>query len=240
MNLTKVTVTGADDSIKPEALFELSRKFPFAEWGILIGQSATDAGCLRFPSWDWLRRLIRLAEAQPLPISAHVCGRWVRSICANNWSHLEYSRGELLSVARRIQLNFHGLRHEFQASSLERLTGTRFTGKQFIFQLDGINDPWLRVAREFGVNGVGLHDCSHGAGIMPESWPAPLYPLVGYSGGLSPENVAEQLKLIEQVAPEAPIWIDAETRVRSNNDKQFDLQRVEAFLAAAAPFAVPF
>ena len=31
--LDRVTITGADDSVRPTDLLELSREFPFVEWG---------------------------------------------------------------------------------------------------------------------------------------------------------------------------------------------------------------
>ena len=36
MKLTKVTLTGADDFTDPKRLIEISREYPFVEWGILF------------------------------------------------------------------------------------------------------------------------------------------------------------------------------------------------------------
>lgn len=44
---------------------------------------------------------------------------------------------------------------------------------------------------------------------------------MGYAGGLGPENINEQLYRISSVA-KGPIWIDMETRVRSQYDLDFD------------------
>ena len=38
MKLTRVTITGADDSVEPRALAELSEAFPFVEWGLLMSK----------------------------------------------------------------------------------------------------------------------------------------------------------------------------------------------------------
>ena len=46
MKLQYVTMTGADESVDPKALIELSKEFPFVEWGILIGSQSG----MRFPS----------------------------------------------------------------------------------------------------------------------------------------------------------------------------------------------
>jgi len=58
----------------------------------------------------------------------------------------------------------------------------------------------------------------------------------GYAGGLGPENLAEQLPLIGQAAGDCRIWVDMESRVRSDNDRQFDLAKVRKCLEIAKPF----
>ena len=50
--LNKVTITGADDETPIVALIELSAKFPFVEWGILV--SLKSEGGPRFPSRVWM------------------------------------------------------------------------------------------------------------------------------------------------------------------------------------------
>ena len=50
--VTKVTVTGADDSVDVDGLIDLSKEFPFVEFGILLSKSS--AGSARFPSGLWL------------------------------------------------------------------------------------------------------------------------------------------------------------------------------------------
>ena len=36
--LNKVTVTGADDSIDINKMFDIQEKYPFGEWGILLSE----------------------------------------------------------------------------------------------------------------------------------------------------------------------------------------------------------
>jgi len=80
MNLTRVTFTGADDSVDPWDLVKLSQKYPFIEWGILM--STTSAGSPRFPSTEWQDELANVARKYPLNLSAHICGKLLRSIFA--------------------------------------------------------------------------------------------------------------------------------------------------------------
>lgn len=73
---------------------------------------------------------------------------------------------------------------------------------------------------------------------MPEIWPNPIENC-GYAGGLTPENVKEQLCLIKNLVGEnGSIWIDAESSLRGYD--QFDLGKVEEFLINSLPFVAEF
>jgi hypothetical protein len=83
-----------------------------------------------------------------------------------------------------------------------------------------------------------LFDLSHGAGVLPETWPKPLTIPCGYAGGLSPEIVARQIERVSALVGDKHIWIDAETKLRSPNDLLFDLEKVRTFLEVAKPWVV--
>lgn len=103
--------------------------------------------------------------------------------------------------------------------------------KEIIFQFDGANRPIIDLALEKGVNCSTLFDMSHGAGVLPKEWLVPVEGIrCGYAGGLSPENVVEQIKLIESKVGDYELWIDMETQIRSNNNQQFDLGKVVSVL----------
>ena len=75
--LDVVTVTGADDNTRPEELASLAQKFPFVEFGILVGNHP---GTPRYPSATWRDDLSDVAvRNRSLHLSAHLCGRWVES-----------------------------------------------------------------------------------------------------------------------------------------------------------------
>jgi phosphoribosylanthranilate isomerase len=135
----------------------------------------------------------------------------------------------------RIQLNFHAITHTIDASGFVAVLQRR-RETQFIFQLDGVNHSILAVAENSGINAVPLFDLSGGIGVLPREWPRASGKYFGYAGGLSPENLAQQIDRIGKVCGEVPIWIDVETRVRSEEDRLFDLRKVEAFLKIAEPF----
>lgn len=236
MKLDRVTITGADDSIDPSDLLLLSRQYPFVEWGILVSRSHSFLP--RWPSPRWIQAL-QLCTQTPrkMNLSLHVCGTLVRNLLMGE---NEVPR-EYLAGFERVQLNFHGetLPHN-RRLFLDALLA--FGDRQIIFQVDGANG--LERLREIwhadpagDFNGVPLFDLSHGAGVSPGSWPEPIAPGVyhGYAGGLGPENIVEEIGRIAQVAGDARVWVDMETKIRSSRDRIFDLTKVEAVLEACAP-----
>ena len=78
MKINQVTLTGADDSVRPAHLIEISREYPFVEWGLLFSKS--QQGTARFPSLNWLQELNHVAEGQNLNLCAHLCGLGVRDL----------------------------------------------------------------------------------------------------------------------------------------------------------------
>ena len=81
-----------------------------------------------------------------------------------------------------------------------------------------------------------LFDLSGGAGTLPKKWPQARNFYCGYAGGLSLDNLSEQLKLIEKSVGDRTIWIDVETHIRSEDNKVFDLEKAERFLEIAKPY----
>lgn len=251
-----MTITGADDTVPPEMLAQLSGKFPFVEWGILV--SASNVNTPRYPSPKWMAMLADLMQGaeNPPKVSVHVQGRWLRKLMIGESDELVAGGGRLLKFAQRVQLNFHGGTVEWDETAfLMALMGFPLTrgAKQFIFQLDGYQGgAILERVRRYG-HGLDLapfYDTSHGAGMLPEAWPASNRDLlalradlrVGYAGGLGPDNLKEQIPLIARAAG-APFWIDMETKVRSgfllsseHRSDHFDLDKVVKALEACEPF----
>ncbi len=242
--LEKVTITGADDSVKPEELIKLSQEFPFVEWGILLSEKRE--GSKRFPSRNWKQALAEIVDDHglddPVQLSGHLCGQYVRSLAVGVNG---FSFDPILGWAKRLQLNFHAeplvvdtLPFVCMLSAICEDNGHGMS-REIIFQIDGLNDRQYHVARSHGIPAVPLFDLSHGGGIIPATWPAPLDDrLPGYSGGLGPENLADQILNIRDAAGDRPIWIDMETKVRSDNDRQFDIGKVRACLEIASHWMV--
>ena len=240
MKLDRVTITGADESIEPKHLEEISTEYPFVEWGILISSKRTPVGYPRFPSWKWLggiRDLMTLHtdanKKNDIRWSAHLCGDIVRTLATKAEWAFPLS---LLDGFQRIQLNFHGEELKFDNFFPEMLM---FHEKQFILQMDNVNDHILPIVRKRNIDAVPLFDGSHGAGILPGSWPKPIEGIYnGYAGGLGPNNLKKQMDKIAEAAGDAHIWIDMETKIRSDNDKLFDLDKVTQCLDIAKDYIV--
>lgn len=231
--LTKVTMTGADDSIKPSDLIKLQMRYPFVEWGILVSQKGF--GNRRFPSEAWLQELTQYTT---LKLSCHLCGQYVQDFLNGNPTAVKklQERSDIWNQFLRVQLNTHGFRHDFNPTKLIDLLNM-FDGHEFIFQYDNKNQHILDEIQQHASNISILYDLSHGAGELPTEWPE-LHPSLscGYAGGLSDLNVVGQIKKIEKIVLDSQIWIDAETHIRSNNDMQFDLTLVDNFLKNSEPF----
>lgn len=241
MNLTKVTITGADDSVNPFDLIEISKKYPFVEFGILLSKKHIAAGAPRFPTTNWTSSLGCYAHKHGIKLSAHICGKWVRDIMVGDWAILNEGHIVLLNACDRIQFNFNAATHAFDADAFLDHVGKiqmRMELSQYIFQHDGVNNHCLKAAERAGMNAVPLFDLSGGTGALPLHWPSSsgFDHGCGYAGGLSPENVADQLAKIEKVCGDKEIWIDVETKVRSADNLHLDLGKVDAFLRAASGF----
>jgi hypothetical protein len=230
MKLTRVTITGADNTTNPADMVALTKEFPFVEWGILYGTNTLSDPRPRFPDAEHIRALEDALLNVDGVLSAHMCGKYVRDLCiSGNESALTG-----LGHYQRVQLNFHGQFHKAHPLLPEIINSHK--NKRFILQCDGANDSGVVEICKTTLSGP-LFDRSGGAGILPDSWPT-AWPetFCGYAGGLSPWNVIGELEKIAVAAGDEQIWIDTETRVRTDDDKELDMELVGQFLEAASNF----
>lgn len=232
MGLRLVTITGADDSTPVDWIDEMSDKYPFIEWGILV--SRKQMGSYRFPSRDWCDKLVEIPRGGRF--SMHVCGAWVRWLLSGelNWEDLP----SVKEIAERVQINTHAELHEINSTGfvgkIEELEGQ---GLEWIFQSDGVNGEISHMVHGLGFKTSLLFDKSGGAGILPKEWPVPKKPFwCGYAGGLGPDNVIEQIRKIEKITDDRPYWIDMERRVRTDDDSKLDRIKVEKVLKLCSDY----
>ena len=230
--MTKVTITGADDSIDPIELIKLSEKFPFVEWGILFSKNRQ--GSPRYPSVDWIDELSKLKTNGEVNFSAHICGDYTKDFFNG---HFSFEKNHKLGLFKRVQLNFNSSKYEYNLAYTFDII-TRFPNIEFIFQYNKANEKMIGKFIGNKVKNISfLYDSSGGRGIAATQY---LYPLegyyTGYSGGLSPLNIEDCIKEINRVSIAQKIWIDMESGVRSNNDELFDLDKVKRCLEISGKY----
>ena len=252
MRIDRVTMTGADDRTDPLALLDLSRRYPFVEWGILLSERR--AGTARYPGPDWVRELLGISPYQEgARFAAHLCGttmrRFVEAFSApveteqDGWlAPFGLGIAEYDSFFGRTQVNFDQGREGFDEARLATLIRrwkVRTRG-DLITQHNAENtDLWPVLQSADRADGRGprhqlLMDASGGRGVSPETWPRPIAGVpCGYAGGLGPDTILADLDRIAETVGDGVIWIDMEGRLRDASDR-FDLDRVETVLSAVA------
>ena len=242
--LTGVTISGVDGEIRGPDILDLSRKYPFVEWGILASKSRS--GTPRYPYRRWRDELVGALEPwrREVKLSLHLCGAMARTFAESNdeaprsQDHLDlfeeidrYDRAQINGPVSHAAL-WNAGQH---ARSTEFILQTR--------SVEAIQEN-AALARASTMTSL-LFDPSGGEGIRATLWPAPPEGvLMGYAGGITPETVEDVVsELMRQswtkhrpdVSPEdPPYWIDMESGVRT--DDHFDLAKVREVLRRAAPF----
>nr|MBQ0090957.1 hypothetical protein [Candidatus Enterousia merdequi] len=95
-----------------------------------------------------------------------------------------------------------------------------FAQIEFIFQYNEKTKKAVQKMHRTGANFSLLFDASGGNGVLPDAWHKPIYKNhpMGYSGGLSVDNVMENLNTINKLVPQdSSIWIDAEGKLKTKD-----------------------
>ena len=234
MNITKITLTGADNTTSQAELLSLVQQFPFVEFGILFSEKRI--GEPRYPTSDWLKCLSHLnnANQNKIKLSAHLCHGFSHDVTVNgNISFME----TLAESFGRIQLNFRDNDDVNIHVLNERLFEfhARCPETKVIIQHNHNN---LQICNKLyksqgNYNYIQfLFDASEGKGKTPERWPNPVWNAdYGYAGGLATigNNFSEQLEAINEAAGNSSIWLDMESGVRGNMD-EFNLSKAASIL----------
>lgn len=215
MNEPFLTITGADDRFDTLSLAFLMRDLGVqdVEWAFLI--SAKQAGCARYPTWEWLRSVVASANHHSIfpRIALHLCGRIARGFA--DGLVLPSILEEL--APSRIQINGWEPAHETDSLWLQ----AKKYGVPMILQCRS-EQTLQQVCEDVERVGSGtsvLFDVSGGSGRSPERWPErpPIAPgvRVGYAGGITPATVRN---VLSQLGPREGMWIDCESGVRTNDE----------------------
>ncbi|MDD9900990.1 MAG: hypothetical protein OXT65_08435 [Alphaproteobacteria bacterium] len=227
MRLKYCAITGADDNVAINDLAAIEKEFPFVEWAILW--MPEKAGTQRFPTAQWIADFKQ--QCPDSHASLHLCGSALVDFA-------EGRKVDAMAGFKRIQLNLKfdnaGERIDLQELAAQVKAHPNV---EFILQYtEDKKDTLLPLFKDIP-NHALLFDASAGTGISPDKWSAPVEGhFCGYAGGLGPENIAENLKMIAAVTPADYLtWIDMESKVRT--DDQFDLTKVRQVLEKAKKYA---
>jgi phosphoribosylanthranilate isomerase len=219
MNYTQpiyVTLTGVGNNTDLRELADLSLEFPgVVEWGVLM--SSKKAGEPRYPTLKKIEQIINL----PTRFSLHLCGDYARQV--NGLGNCKDVQAIITPNVRRIQVNSKDYTLQYCYYFRQQI------GRPVIIQWREKQWPIGEWVEKFD----WLYDCSGGTGKKPESWPIAEngFSMLGYAGGIGPDNVMEVVKTLRATADRgAWFWIDMETQLR--NEECFSLKKCRQVLKA--------
>lgn len=202
-----LTITGLDERTDMGQIVELSERFPI-EWGILFSPNRQGIST-RYPTYETLKNIYDVAGNHGLRLSAHVCGKYSRSIMDG-------------SIAKNTIPLEHFSRTQVNALSYDVEALLNYAGDTPVIA------QW-RVGEDFNhadprVN--WLYDTSGGKGLTPTIWPKNTsLDIAGYAGGIKMSNIVEVSREIASRSPR--YWIDIESGART--DDWLDLVLVERY-----------
>ncbi len=235
------TLSGVDHTVPFDPLFELTQRYGFIEYAVLVtNHNYTGGKCKpRYPDCSWINDFAQRVHEynndaydryDPIKVAIHVCGNLLHDQLIEDLetdNPLFDKLPLLYQVASRIQLNINGAEHRFVsvASLVRQMIAD---GKQVILQYNGLNDQlfdYLISDKSIDHSKLTvLIDKSRGTGIVDKNMRAATHVLdklpdsvIGYAGGLSSSNIEQVLESVidHHLQIARPINIDSETNLRS-------------------------
>lgn len=205
-----ITFTGLDARTDLQRAADLAQRYP-VEWAVLFSPKRQGLEP-RYPDGETQARILwNRVMASSRGVAAHLCGEHSRRVMLRQKLDVPVDLGHF----RRVQVN-HQHPDATDITCLQRGWGCTC-----IAQTRGAFPDDDRIS--------WLFDRSGGTGTPPEFWPR--HPgggrLVGFAGGIGPDNVLEVLARIDS---DGPYWIDMETGIRT--DDWLDLDKCEAVCRA--------
>ena len=244
MNLRYITCSDPREHNSIESIFKLAR-LPRAEIAVQCHPSKMSDG---MPRNIWFRELLResVQLSKPINMAIHINSEWANDICVNGripetileWMKLKWHNKPLI---KRIQINMpKQTAIDFNPDYVAAIISWEFPKQEFIFQYNNKTKDAIEKLHKTQVPFSLLFDASGGRGIAPNQWQKPIYENhpMGYSGGLSPDNVIRNLREIGKQNPgDSEIWIDAEGQLKSSDmfdeKPKFDVDLARAYINRA-------
>ncbi|MDW9481231.1 hypothetical protein GOB57_21540 [Sinorhizobium meliloti] len=226
------TFTGIDGRTDLDRVAELSSVYPFLEFGILLSRTPGDKDP-RYPEFNDIRRIVDTLSGRAR-LALHVCGRAVGEFVREPVEGASYAGSDIEDLIAagigRVQLNFNFERAGLSLSELEG--AVRRTSAKVITQHFGANR--LVSSGISAPNHQVLYDASGGNGVVADGYEKPFSgKYTGYAGGIGPENAVCTATTIQTLTGAQEVWIDMESRVRT--DGYLDLDKCERVASSIAP-----
>jgi hypothetical protein len=213
MPLTNCSLIGIDEATPLVELAVVSDMYPYAEWGFLYSPKRQGTPG-RYPSVARIQRAFKELPAY-VRVALHVFDSGIHQLFDG-----EPVVSGLLDQVRkrggRVQLNFDGAATGFEPDRLQDFLLVR---PDVVFITPHSASGVTRALAGVDNHAV-LLDTSPGRDVTPQAWPSPIQSMLcGYTGGLGPENLAQQLPRIYEVVGKAEFWINLESRLRDEHDR---------------------
>jgi len=233
--IERVTFTGADNSVHPVELAQISEEYPWVEWGILF-PSATE-GFSRFPNFNWVSELERLKKVLPtdreenpwtMNLSMHLCEPMVYQLVTEGLPLFHVMREHNIpKIFSRAQINTHGMKYKINEFFIKEME--RHPEIEFILQVDEGNHFMYDLELE---NVAVFQDFSSGAGVFENTWLDFGDRKYGYSGGLNINTLPQAVEVWDK-RDKVINWIDMESGIRTQG--KFDLAKVKEVIEYIEP-----
>lgn len=239
MNIQTITCSGPNEKVKLAGLLRLFTANSIAEMGVQCSGKTTSVGTERY---EWIKQLFIDAGRiqQNLRAALHINTEWCEDFCRGNvareLSEFMAFRHNGAPFFSRIQLNFSLPRNQTITDRINPKDVAdvilSYPSTRFILPCNIKTIGFIEKVAEFNVVFDVLYDSSFGEGISPDRWEAPVFKdrFQGYAGGLSPENIVENLDKISQVVPTGTdIFVDAEGNLKDEAGA-FDLAKARRYI----------
>lgn len=227
MNQLKlVTFTGVDTQTNLDEIRDIALLAPnyLTEWGILLSTSENkmfdDA---RYSSVKDIERIAshlqKYKDSGLINLSLHVCGKESKLLLEQS---PQSKALELMNLFNRVQINVI-----FDNKTLDqyRALSQKYNSTVFITQHNRKNQKFLKEIDNWDyANTHVLVDSSGGRGVLGQWERVSFNGLLGYAGGLGPDNIIQEYNKINNIA-EKLYWIDMEGKIRT--DGNLDLNKVK-------------
>lgn len=240
MQLRYITCSDPRENTPVEDILQLSQIAPNVEIAV---QAHPSKMSFDMPRRKWFENLLKESLSMPTApnLAVHVnldwCDKFCRGILVPELLDLFFLlRNDKSPAIHRWQINIHGSKTKlFKRDNIASIL-QNYPDREFIFQYGASEYHRMQRLDKTSANFSVLYDTSGGAGKLTKNWRAPLFDThsQGYAGGLSPENISENLNKIAKVAGDrTDIWIDAEGKLKTPGTKTFDITRAKQYINTA-------